>query len=321
MKARWILHPLVVFILSTLAVVTSLFLYIYWYMKVTTNLEAILLRFNVDRNEVLASRVWVVILILSILMAVMFTGTFIIFLYHQKISKLFALQQNFIHTFTHELKTPVTSLKLYLDTALKYRLYTADQIKYIEYMVQDVSRLSGTIDRMLMIARLESGHFQGEFQDTDLAAFISRFVQEHTDLSRKGALQFHPPADGPYRCSINQALFEVMLSNLMTNAFRYNQSEVPRVDVYLSRQKENILVRIVDNGIGIAPSETEKIFRKFYKVDRPEHINATGSGLGLYLVRSIAKAHKGWVSAKSPGIGKGSEFIFALPCSGVSHAR
>jgi len=320
MKPRWILHPLVIFILSTAAVVTSLFLYIYWYMRVTTNLDAILIRFNVDRNEVLASRVWVVILILSVLMAVMFTGTFIIFLYHQKLSKLYALQQNFIHTFTHELKTPVTSLKLYLDTALKYRLYTEEQRKYIDYMVQDVSRLSGTINRMLMIAKLESGHFQEHFEYVDLAEFIQSFLKTHSDLTRKGVVMFHPTESGPFRCRINETLFEVVLSNLITNAFRYNQSETPRVDIYLERESDSIIIRIVDNGIGIPSSEVDKIFRKFYKIEKPGQNNTTGSGLGLYLVKSIARAHKARVFATSPGLGKGSEFVFMLPCTGEFHA-
>ncbi len=320
MKPRWILHPLVIFILSTVAVVTSLFLYIYWYMRITTDLDAILIRFNVDRNEVLASRVWVVILILSVLMAVMFTGTFIIFLYHQKLSKLYALQQNFIHTFTHELKTPVTSLKLYLDTALKYRLYTENQRKYIDDMVQDVSRLSGTINRMLMIAKLESGHFQEQFEEVDLVAFIQAFLEEHSDLTRKGVVMFHSGHQGPVRCRINEALFEVVLSNLITNAFRYNQSETPRVDISIDRKSSEVAIRVVDNGIGIAPSEVDKIFRKFYKIEKPGQINTTGSGLGLYLVKSIARAHKGRVYATSPGPGKGAEFVFVLPCTGDSHA-
>ncbi|MFZ3048313.1 MAG: HAMP domain-containing sensor histidine kinase [Desulfatirhabdiaceae bacterium] len=312
-RSRWILHPLFVFIFSTTALVASLFLYIYWYMAVNTDLEAILLRFNLDRGEVLKSQVWVVIMVLSILVGIILTGIFIIFLYNQKISRLYGLQQNFINTFTHELKTPVTSLKLYLDTALKYNLYTPDQLKYIQYMIQDVARLSYTINRILSIAKMESGGYQGEFVLLDLVEEIQRFLKNHMDLFRKCEIRFEPPPGLSYYYPINPSLFEILLMNLLTNAVHYNESETPQIQITLEQTSHYLLIRFQDNGIGLEKSDVKKIFRKFYQGQGREELKARGSGLGLYLVKNIVRMHKGTITAESPGIGQGAVFTISLP--------
>ena len=111
-QSRWYLHPIFILVLSTVALVVSLFLYIYWYMEVNTVLTTMLHQFNLDRAQVLESRTWTVILVLSILVGIIMIGIIMIFVYQQKVYQLYRLQQNFINNFTHELKTPVTSLKL-----------------------------------------------------------------------------------------------------------------------------------------------------------------------------------------------------------------
>ncbi len=312
-RSRWMLHPLFVFIFSTTALIASLFLYIYWYMEVNTDLESILLRFDLDRSQFLKSRAWVVIMVLSILVGIIMTGIFIIFLYNQKISRLYRLQQNFINTFTHELKTPVTSLKLYLDTALKYELYMPEQLKYIRYMIQDITRLTHTINRILSIAKMESGGYQEELAMLDLADVIQRFLKNHMDLFRKSEIRFAPPANRPFYYPINPSLFEILLMNLLTNAIHYNESEAPQVVITLESTSRHLLLRFQDNGIGLKKSEIKKIFRKFYQGEGREELKAKGTGLGLYLVKSIVRIHKGKIIAESRGIGQGSVFTIMLP--------
>jgi len=105
----------------------------------------------------------------------------------------------------------------------------------------------------------------------------------------------------------------MLLMNILTNAFIYNKSETPAVIIRFMRQKRKLCIRFEDNGIGIEKSEIKKIFRKFYQVGRSDDMSARGSGLGLYLIQSIAKIHKGKVIAQSMGTGSGTTFILSFP--------
>ncbi|MDO9585057.1 MAG: hypothetical protein Q7I93_01075, partial [Syntrophales bacterium] len=121
-RLKWFFHPIFVFVFSILALAASLFLYIYWYIEVSVGLQALVRRHNLDPHQFFEVRTWVVILVLSILVGIILAGILIIFVYSQKMARLNRLQHEFINNFTHELKTPVTSLKLYLETFLKHDL-------------------------------------------------------------------------------------------------------------------------------------------------------------------------------------------------------
>ncbi len=312
-QSRWYIHPIFIFILSTVALAVSLFLYIYWYMEVNTVLTNMLQRFELDRAQVLESRTWIVILVLSLLVGIILIGILIIFVYQQKIYQLYRLQQNFINNFTHELKTPVTSLRLYLDTALKYQLYNEDQIKYIRYMTQDVARLSNTIDRILNIAKIESRSYGGEILTLNIVTEIERFLLNHSDQFRNSRINLQPHSGKSYNYRLNPSLFEMLMMNLLTNAIKYNTSDIPEIDISIEHRSNKLFLHFADNGIGLEKSEIRKIFRKFYQVGKSDDMTAKGSGLGLYLVDTIVRIHKGKIIAKSPGIGKGSVFTVILP--------
>ena len=159
-QSKWFLHPILIFVSSIAAVALSLTLYIYWYVEVRTGLKSVLEKANLESGQV--PHTWMVILVLSILVGIILMGIFIIFVYNQKTLQLYRLQRNFINNFTHELKTPVTSLKLYLETFRKYELPREDQLRYIGYMVQDADRLTHNINRILDLAKIESKTYDKE---------------------------------------------------------------------------------------------------------------------------------------------------------------
>ena len=312
-RAKWFYHPIFIFIFSILALATSLFLYIYWYMKVSTGLEAIVQKFNLDPQQVLKSETWLVILVLSILVGIILMGIFTIFVYNQKTLQLYRLQHNFINNFTHELKTPVTSLKLYLETFLKHDISKEDQVRYIHYMLQDVGRLSDNINRILNLARIETKTYGGEFVLSDLVDITERFCDNNQHLFRNCDIRIHVPTGRSFLYPVNVPLFEMLLINLLTNAIKYNRSERPKVEITFERQKRHLYVRFADNGIGIEKNEIKKIFKKFYQVGRSDNMSAKGSGLGLHLVQNIARIHKGKVVARSREKFRGSVFTLILP--------
>ena len=310
-QSKWFLHPILIFASSIAAAALSLTLYIYWYVEVRTGLNSVLERANVDSDQ--GPHTWMVILVLSILVGIILMGIFIIFVYNQKTLRLYRLQRNFINNFTHELKTPVTSLKLYLETFRKYTLPREDQLRYIGYMVQDADRLTYNINRILDLAKIESKTYDGKMVREDLVRLVQRFYEKNRHLFDGCDIHIHNPSGRPILYRISTALFEILLMNLFTNAIKYNKSEVPRLDITFEAKVRKLFIRFEDNGIGLAKSEFRKVFKKFYQVGRSEDMSAKGTGLGLYLVESIARFHKGRVNVESKGGGKGSVFSLILP--------
>jgi len=312
-QSRWFFHPILIFIFSIIALATSLFLYIYWYIEVSEGLKSVVNRFNLAPGQVLEPQTWVVVLVLSILVGVILTGIFMIFAYYQKTIHLYRLQHNFINSFTHELKTPVTSLRLFLETFQKYELSRDDQIKYIVYMLQDVGRLSVNINSILNLARVESKSYDREFSVADLVETVEKFSRNNAYLFPNCEINIHKPVDEKLFYSICQPLFEMLLMNLLTNAVKYNDKDSARIDISFTPLKWKLHILFEDNGIGIEKAQTKKIFKKFYQIGSTDDMTAKGTGLGLHLVQAIARIHGGKVSVKSKGTGKGSIFTLSLP--------
>jgi two-component system, OmpR family, phosphate regulon sensor histidine kinase PhoR len=312
-QARWFLHPVSIFVGSIVAICLSLILYIHWYLEVSTGLRKVIQRTGLDQDQILAPQTWVVILVLSILVGIILVGIFTIFVYNQKTIQVFRLQRNFISNFTHELKTPLTSLKLYLETFRKHELSRVNQLKYIGDMVQDADRLSDSISRILSLAKIESRVYEDRFVAEDLVGVVERFYEKNRDLFVRCKVAIHNPAGKTFNYPIHLVLFEMLLMNLFTNAIKYNEAEFPRLDIRFEPRARGLHVRFEDNGIGIPRSEVKKIFKKFYQVGRPEDMSAKGTGLGLHLVESIARFHKGKVIAESGESENGSVFSLILP--------
>jgi len=312
-KSKLFFYPILIFILSVVALVLSLILYIHWYMEASTGLKAVMLRFDLDPSQVLEPQTWVVIMVLSILVGIILLGILTIFVYTQKTAQLYRLQHNFINNFTHELKTPVTSLKLYLETFLKHELSREDRHKYIRYMIQDASHLSHNINRILNLARIESKNYTGEFSIADIEQVVKEFLKNNNHLFQNCEININNPSGRSFSYRIDFSLFEMLLMNLLTNAVKYNTSERPRIDITFEPKQRELHIHFEDNGIGFDKKETKKIFRKFYQAGQSDNMSAKGSGLGLHLVQNIARIHKGKVIAESKGMGKGSVFTLILP--------
>ncbi len=309
-------HPLLIFVVSIIALGTSLILYIYWYMEVSSGIKSVVRRFNLDADQILTAHTWVVILVLSVLVGTILLGMFMIFVYSQKMVQLYRLQRNFINNFTHELKTPVASLSLYLETFQKYELARSEQLKYIDYMLLDVQRLSGNITRILNLARIENKNYTAEFAWLDPGSVIKRFLEKNGHLFENCSIHMTDEKMNHRYLRINTSLFEILLMNLMTNAIKYNTSETPAIDIKIQPVAGKLKIEVSDNGIGFDASERKKIFKKFYQIGSSDDMTAKGSGIGLYLAQSIAKIHKGRITASSAGPGLGATFQLLLPLPG-----
>ena len=304
-KSRWFYHPLSIFIFSLMALGSSLIIYIRSYLRVNAALQEVVLRYNLNTRQMLETETWVVILVLSLLVAVILAGLLIIYIYYQKVIQLYRLQQNFINGFTHELKTPIASLQLFLETFSRHELPRDEQIKYLEFMKRDTKRLSDNVNRILHLGRLEDKNYEANFSSKNLVTVIEDFLEHTPHLFEEAKVTYNTKIESVF-LPIDTALFEMLLMNLITNALIYNKSKNKIVEIRLF-YKENqrlLYLEVADNGVGLAKNELKKVFKKFYQIGK----STKGSGLGLYIVQNIAKIHKADVAVFSNGQDLGSVF-------------
>jgi len=219
----------------------------------------------------------------------------------------------FINAVTHELKTPVASIRLYLETLQTHALEDAKRREFYRTMLADSDRLLGTIEQILRTGRLGPGNRKPNFTDVELGAVTEESVARARTLYNltQESLQFDR---GP-RVTIQGDPDEIQaaVSNLIDNAVKYSDKQV-RVTVEIRQADARfVTLRVMDRGAGIPDSELKRIFKRFYRVPGLLATRVKGTGLGLYIVRSVARRHGGRVWAESEGSGHGSTFVLQLP--------
>jgi len=319
--SRWYLHPVFIFTCSIFALATFLVLTVSWYMEITSALEVIVLKFHIDPKLIFPSKTGMTILVLSALIAVVLAGILLAFIYYQKTVNLFRLQHNFIYNFTHELKTPVTSLKIYLETFIRHPLEPDEIKKYSQNMLEDIDRLTENINSILNLARIESQNFDSEVTRDNLVMLVRNFCEKNASFFRDLDIKIENQSTNQMVYPVNLFLFDMLLMNIISNAIKYNESQTPKLTIRFKSFIQKVTIEFIDNGIGVNKKEAKKIFRKFYQSGRYQKNDVSGSGLGLYLVSSIAAIH-GWrASAISEGKGKGATFTITIPRASIANVR
>ena len=307
----WFLSPVLIFIGSLVAIIISLVLFIYWSLKVEFGVENFLKKFNMSPDPLLEMNTWVTIFILSILVILIILGFSIIYIYYQKSYNLYRLQNNFINNFTHELKTPLTSMNLFLEVLQGHQVERDKQLEYIDYMKEDANRLSNIINHILSTAKIESNAFKLNLEEIDMEKLIRGVISGSNRFREKIEISFK--GEGDFRFLGDKELLEMLVTNIITNSIKYNNSKTPRLKISFERTKKHYNISFSDNGIGIRQKDLKNIFKKFYQVGDSLDVSAKGTGLGLFLSQTIAQIHKCILAAESAGEGQGSEFLFQCP--------
>lgn len=221
-------------------------------------------------------------------------------------------QQNFIDSVTHELKSPLTSLKLHLET-IRRRPLSQDQLAgFTEIMLADVERLDRLIDHVLEAARVDSTRRPHRFE-----AMPVRPRLEHAIAT---IIRRHDLPDEAIRLVGDDAVvrtdpigLDLVLTNLLDNAVKYSKEHV-RVTVRLDRQPNgDVAIAVADAGVGIPRNQVRRIFNRFHRVGNELTRIRQGTGLGLYIVKETVRQMRGTIRAESPGEGQGSVFTLTLP--------
>jgi len=224
-------------------------------------------------------------------------------------------QQNFLSAITHEFKTPISTLKLLVQTAQMRSLPPPKQEEYLRRMEAELDRLERTSEQVLASARLEHAEHAPGFAPLELNHVVQGVVgAARSGLEARGALLKVDYAPEPLPVSIDPDAFAVVLNNLLDNAVKYTPGAERPVRVKLERRGDLIEVHVDDRGVGLKEGEEERVFERFYRTGDEMTRESEGVGLGLHLVRSITEAMNGWVrSGANPDAERGSRFTVVLP--------
>jgi len=224
-------------------------------------------------------------------------------------------QDSFLNAVTHELKTPIASIRMYLETLESRQLDEPQRHEFYRIMLEDTDRLLGTVEQVLKAGEARQRSNRKNWQELD----FSELVKSALELTR---LRHHltpenlrfgvAPPEGLLVLGSPEELRTVVF-NLFDNAVKYSRKGKEIVVDVRTPDLDTVLLSVHDLGIGIPRSELKRIFNRFYRATNPLAGQVKGTGLGLFIVRSIARRHGGDVYAESEGEGRGSTFTVRLP--------
>ena len=223
---------------------------------------------------------------------------------------------SFINAVTHELKTPIASIRLYLQTLQRRDVDEAQRGEFYRLMLDDTDRLMGTVDQVLKAG--EAGHKR---QDRRVPVDFGGLVRECVEVARTS--HHLPPESLRYEQSVNQGAaagvlgdseeLRAAVSNVLDNAVKYSGDKVD-ISVRLDTPDEKrVTLSVRDQGVGIPAEELKRVFKRFYRVSNRSLSHIKGTGLGLFIVRAITRKHGGRVFAESEGEGRGTRVVMELP--------
>jgi signal transduction histidine kinase len=307
-RLKNLFNPIITLIVVQIVWIMLVVLWIFWFLGRHNELRKFAEKYRPDLVPTHIN--WPVLTGGIIMLALVLCGLYVIFLYWRRQSRLYAEQKTFISQITHELKSPLASIRLHLET-IRLRKPPPDKLeRFLDTMLADTERLNSLISNFLMAAKLEQRTAGAGLALIDFSAFVEKSVEEFARHLPEGHSLTTRIEPGMY-AKIDVEGMEMALRNLLENAFLYSPAS-PEVLVELCRDGKNCLLTVADNGRGIERQELNNIFRMFYRV-RSSGETIRGTGLGLYIVKSIVQRHNGRIKVSSDGAGRGSRFIITLP--------
>ncbi|MGD9723884.1 MAG: sensor histidine kinase [Pirellulales bacterium] len=263
---------------------------------------------QIDRSAVF----WVLLFVGTIFLVLVLVGVVLYLLLSIKNIRLNQRQSNFIDSVSHELKSPIASLKLYLQTLSRRNVTEEQQANFFRFMLDDVERLDTLINHMLDAARLDQQPVEADLTDVELSAILQSCA--HTLC-----LRYHLPTES-VRLNVVPAILrarpidiEMIFRNLIDNAIKYGGAEpVVEIDSQFVND-ESVVTRIVDNGPGIPAKLRRKIFGRFVRLGSELERSQSGTGLGLFIVRTLVRRLHGTITVRDRGNRAGTVFEVLLP--------
>ncbi len=233
---------------------------------------------------------------------------------NEKLKDVDKRKTEFLSLASHQLRSPITAIKGYTSMLLEdsYGTVADQQREPISRVFQSSLNLANVVEDLLDVAKIEQGGMKYVVSDIDLEQITSSLSKEFalTAKSKGLELQYENLGASPCIVSIDPVKFRQVILNLLDNSIKYTQTGWVKLSI--KKDGKNAIVAISDSGMGMSPETKTKLFGKFVRGEGSK-VNAGGSGIGLYLAKEIVEAHKGTVSADSPGLGKGATFTVTIP--------
>ena len=313
---RKLSNPLIALIGIQLIWVVMVVFWVYWFIGRSQEFRQLAMHY---KPELVTKGVEWLVLVEGLLMLVaVLAGVYIIFLYWRRQAKLYLQQRTYISQLTHELKSPLASIQLHLET-VKLRDLPKDKLDaFIDTMLSDTERLNVLTSNLLMATRIEFRQLGEKAKRIDFSGFVSGYLEKKRDDLPEGGRIVSEVEPG-IQAVIDAEGMEMAIRNLLENALLYSPVS-PEIRVSLRKSGRHCLLEFQDNGKGLRSNELDRIFDMFYRVRTPGE-NIRGTGLGLYIVKSVVNAHNGRISVESEGPGKGCTFRITLPLPGGQPAK
>ena len=312
MKMRRLISPIVVFVLAQLAWFALLALWVYWYVRNYMIFIEVGERISpqfVLETKTIAILVGGILLLISI--AVSLALIFGRLNQQLKVNKMY---DSFIASVTHELKSPLASIQLYLETLSVREVPKERRNDFITLMLRDSQRLNALISSILEIAGIEEKKNIYSPQLFDADVLFGELIAESTEQFNLTSDAVRLSGTAGCACRVDRRSMKVVLNNLFDNAIKYTDGE-PEIAVKISRESNRLIIRVSDKGIGILEKDQRDVFKKFRRILAINSPSVKGTGLGLYWAREIIRHHHGKIGVFSAGQNHGTTFTIELPVS------
>ena len=255
---------------------------------------------------------WILLSVGAILFAFLLAGVILYLIWIIQNINLNRRQSNFIDAVTHELKTPIASLKLYLQTLNRRSVEGPQRQQFYQTMMEDVDRLDRLINQLLDVARLQRVDQEPMPKEwVSIDAVIRDNIASLTKQHGIGSDVFRF-SDCDCELFVQRVDLDVLLRNVMDNAIKY-ASASPEVEIRVECERDQAVINVSDNGVGIPRHLRRKIFSRFYRAGDELERKKPGVGLGLFLVRSIVERLRGSITVAERGKGGGTTFVIRIP--------
>ncbi len=274
--------------------------------------QTIVMGFSNINVYILKKMLWLIVL--SVIFIPLFVYSYVYVLrtfFRQK--KMAEIRNDFINNMTHELKTPISGASVALELLGNSNIPQDKKDEYIQIAQNELKRLNSLVEKVLSMAAFEKNEITMSASQIPLQSFVQDIINNQKPLLEQNNVKVHlevSPAD----LTVKADCFHLanVIINLIDNAIKYNDKTIPLIDIQISRQGDDVMILVTDNGKGIPSEYTDKIFDKFFRVPAGDLHEVKGYGLGLSYVKAIVTLHNGSIMANSQQ-GVGSTFIISLP--------